>query len=94
MIGNLKQLMNDVTIERMEKHEYDFEHGPGREKSKAESVAFKRMQEYLKKLPEEEAAYFNIYCDIREEYEADRAYYLFQHGFIDGIRALRAMLKL
>lgn len=94
MIGNLKQILHDVTIDRMEKHEYDFEHGPGREKCRAERDAYERLQEYLKKLPEEEAAFFHEYSDIRAAYEADRGYYLFQQGFVDGVRAFRSLFKL
>lgn len=94
MIGNIKQLLHDATIDRMERYEYEFEHGPGKEKCRAERDGYERLQEYLKKLPEDEAAFFHEYSDIRAAYEAERGYYLYQHGFMDGVRAFRAMLKL
>lgn len=94
MTGNIKHIMYDATIDRMEKHEFDFEHGSGKERCRAEKEAFERLQEYLKKLPEEEAAFLNEYSDIRAACEADRELYLYQNGFMDGVRAFRAMLKL
>lgn len=93
MRGNMEQILQGATIDRTEWLEHQYEHGTGKEMCEAEQEAYKRLSELFNRLSEDERTSFSEYCDARTNNESDKIFYIYQNGFMDGVRAMRAMMK-
>lgn len=93
MIDDVNTIVQNATIERMEAHEHEYDHGEGLEKLGAENDAFKAVETVLEKLPPEEAQLFHEYFNASANEQAGRNYYLYQAGFRDGVKFMKEILK-